>query len=92
MRGPPIRTGKRDRNEREIMAALEKAGCLVEQQDWFDLIVQTPRERHLVIEVKMPNGRLTTNQRAAIEKGWKVYVVRSIPEALQAVKEVDEKP
>lgn len=75
---------RRDENEPEIVAALELAGCRVKRGNWVDLIAQRGSQTFL-IEVKTQRGRLTGLQRALIAQGWKIHVVRTVTEALQAV-------
>lgn len=85
----PGRYSKRaDRNQPDIVAALRKMGCLVFVMGYpFDLLVWH-RLRWHVIELKDGGGRLTEAQErdiAAIGYAGAVKVVRSAPEALQAV-------
>jgi hypothetical protein len=75
---------KRDENEPEIIEALEQAGCLVEQMDKFDLLVQRG-ESIYALEVKMPQGKLTALQADLLAAGWRIRIVRSPQEALEAV-------
>lgn len=75
---------KRDENEPEIIEALENAGCLVKQQDLWDLVVQRGESVYL-LEVKMPEGRLTDLQTDLIADGWRIRIVRSPEEALRAI-------
>lgn len=78
---------KRDANEKAIVAALRKAGCLV-------LFLSGPGTPDLLVargwllralEVKRPKGRLTKAQEARKCEGWPVTVVRTPEEALSAV-------
>ena len=59
------RDAKRDENEPEIVRALESEGHYVERIDEpGDLVVWNhEQERWHVLEVKMPDGRLTPRQR-----------------------------
>lgn len=75
---------KRDAAEPAIIAALEKAGCLVKQGNWVDLVVQRAGTVWL-LEVKSHGGTLTGAQKALIAGGWEVRIVRSAQEALKAV-------
>lgn len=79
------RAAKRDSNEREIIDALEAAGCKVEQLDKWDLQVQRPDGVLRMIEVKAPKGKLKPSQEKLIADGWDLRVVRSIEEAFEAV-------
>lgn len=81
----PRYAARRDTNEREIIDALEAAGCKVEQLDKWDLQVQRPDGVLRMIEVKTPTGKLKPSQKKLIEKGWDLRIVRSIEEAFEAV-------
>jgi len=62
---------KRDKNEREIITALEAIGCKVWQVSdggILDLLVLSPMGHWRVIEVKSKGGKLTTAQLDFIEK------------------------
>ncbi|HEX5464430.1 MAG TPA: hypothetical protein VFW88_06910 [Burkholderiales bacterium] len=76
---------RRDDNEREIISALEQAGCSVYQGDWCDLIVGRAGQ-NFMLEVKTERGRLTKSQQK-LHDGWRgtISVVRDVPEALAAV-------
>lgn len=84
---------KVDANQKAIVAALRKCGCLVAslaaQGDGIpDLLVYIPRQaRYLVMEVKNPNGRgrrLTEDQKR-VHAVWPVEVVCSVEDALRVV-------
>lgn len=63
---------KRDGNEKEIIAALEKEGCTVHQingKGVCDLLVCTPELKTILVEVKMPDGVLTKAQ-IEFHKKW----------------------
>ena len=85
---------KRDRNEGEIVAALEACGCSVtrlSQKGVPDLLVGyihpvSRLPRTTLIEVKEPRGKLTPDQDEwhALFVG-EVHIVRTIDEALEAV-------
>lgn len=78
---------RRDKNEPPIIDALEKVGAEVWPVDRpCDLIVWFRRTWHL-LEVKMPNGRLSVRQAADREQGLceGIQTVRTPLEALQAI-------
>lgn len=85
------RDAKRDANEREIIDALEAAGCLVTQlsgKGLPDLLVYRHATGRLhLIEAKNDEwrGRLTPEQIAFIARGYPVSVVVDKYEALHAV-------
>lgn len=82
---------KRDANEREIINALEAAGCTVLQESKIDLIVGRTMpdgmKRNFALEVKMPGKRddLKPSQ-IKLKTTWKGHyaIVTSIDEALAA--------
>lgn len=82
----------RDRNEPDIVDALEKAGCdFVRRQsagDWPDLLVGYHGDMHL-IEVKSERGKLRDGQQATISRlqarGYRVHVARTPEDALHAI-------
>lgn len=78
---------KRDANERDIIDALEKVGCAVEQLDVVDLLVFRAGEFRL-LEVKARKGKLTPRQ-VAFRRRFPVHVVRTPREALMAVGLLD---
>lgn len=99
------RAAQRDPNEKPIMEALRKAGCLVTQLNGKgipDLLVGV-RGRFVLLEVKQPKGkkggqskagqRLRETQRAFFiaceELGLPAYVARSPEEALRRVGLLD---
>lgn len=90
---------KADANQRDIAAALRKAGCFVEmiqsatgRAGTPDLLVGN-RGKTYLLEVKRPKakgqqaGELSPAQEAwhAAWRGWPVAVVRTVEEALKAV-------
>ena len=91
----PVYGRSRDKNEREIIQALQKVGWLVAKHDLYDLDICCPRcKTILAIEVKMPQstraqgatgrsaGRLTPKQKELLESGWPLQVVSSVTEAV----------
>ena len=82
-----MRAQRRDANEPAIVEALELAGYAVARHyapDPFDLLVRRLGSPvGLCIEVKMPSGDLTENQRAMLEDHG-IVVVRTVDEALDA--------
>lgn len=84
------RAAKRDKNEREIIDALLKIGCTVQQLDDAyvpDLLVgyitSTGDKINILMEVKNKKGTLKKGQ-IAWHESWKgqVAVVRTVEEAL----------
>jgi hypothetical protein len=77
-----------DANQADIVKALKDAGINVEYIKLpVDLMVWVPRrDRMELMEVKMPDGRLTKDQVEFIAR-WPgpVHVVHNIQEALEAV-------
>ena len=78
---------RRDKNEKEVVDALRKAGCFVYPLDQpFDLLV-TKQGKIFQIEVKMPKGKLTESQIDYIADNQSVvHVVTSAEEALRVVQ------
>ena len=78
---------RRDKNEPGIFNDLSAIPfLLVRRSDWVDIIVQnTSTNEKYFLEVKMPDGKLTKNQKRDIEAGWDIQVVRTTDEALEAV-------
>lgn len=79
---------RRDANEPEIIEALEKAGCTVHRLDTpCDLLVGKGA-RNFLVEVKVPGGRLTRQQKDFI-RDWRgqIRIVESAEEALELVRE-----
>ncbi len=80
----------RDHNEKEIVEALRKAGCLVYQLEppMPDLLVGRDRIFRLV-EVKQPKGKLTIGQvemqKICAAMQLPFHVVRSVEEALECL-------
>lgn len=81
------RAKRRDGNEDEIVDALEAIGCAIIYLDAFDLLV-LHRRRVVMLEIKNPDGRdkLTDSQQDLLDRGWPLKVVRTVDEALKAVK------
>jgi len=83
----PTYAARRDKNEREIISALADAGATVYQSgEPLDLIVGF-RGRNYLIEVKTPDGKLTSKQRKwwALDWAGQRVIVRSVQEALVAI-------
>jgi hypothetical protein len=87
----PRRKQKRDGNEKEIIAALKKAGASVMQISELDLIVGYKRKSdgeraNVIFEVKMPKEKPDKDQQEFIDS-WQgaVYVVRSVEQALEII-------
>ena len=85
----PVYGRSRDRNELEIVRALEKLGWLVTRHTVYDLDIACPRcKAILAIEVKMPKkkydsgGYLTKRQKELIASGWPLQVVSSVTDAV----------
>ena len=81
------RNAKRDKNERLIISALTKAGCLVWQLNdpgMPDLLVLNPSGFLVLLEVKSERGKLTEAQKKRRAEGLPFTVVRTIKEALDA--------
>lgn len=82
---------KRDANEREIIEALQCAGCFVLQEQNIDLWVLPPHaEQWVPIEVKTKTGRLTSYQIKLHNTlndiyNYRIAVVTTIEEAFDAV-------
>jgi hypothetical protein len=84
------RAAKIDANQPEIIAALERAGCIVQTLAAVghgvpDLLVGV-RGGNYLLEVKAIGGKLTDDQREWHgEWGGAVHIVRTPEEALRAV-------
>lgn len=81
------RAAKRDANEREIIEALERVGCVVFQLDKPADILARRRGHWYLMEVKGPHGKLTGQQErdhARLPPGT-IPIVRNPTEALLAV-------
>lgn len=86
------RAAKRDENEPPIIAALEAAGCSVDQLPGGngrpDLCVGIPGcKDNALLEIKMPGERLNSLQKAW-HAGWvgRAHVVTSVEQAFDVVK------
>ncbi len=81
---------RRDENEPEIFNYLEENGHKCHRiGNPGDLLVWNPTSRHWVcLEVKMPHGRMTPNQKTYREENpdIDIPIVRTKDEALFAVK------
>lgn len=82
------RNPKRDANEREIIDALKQIGCTVKQlsaKGIPDLLVGF-RGKNFLIEVKQPNGSLTSDQKE-FHACWfgTIHVVTTVDEAIRIV-------
>lgn len=91
---PPART---DANQKEIVQALERTGCVVQDlsavgQGCPDLLV-SKLGVNILLEVKMPKGKLNSRQEKW-HKEWKgqVTVVTSVEEALAAIDRLTDTP
>lgn len=82
------RAARRDANESEIIQALMLAGASVRQLSGTGLpdLLCAIDGRNFLLEVKMPDGKLTEDQFEFFET-WEgqVEVVRSIEEALKVI-------
>lgn len=83
------RAAKRDGNEREIITALESAGCRVMQLSGRavpDLLVYRAATGLLrLMEIKQAKGRLTEAQRGRFPE-WPAWVCRTKEQALEAME------
>lgn len=83
-------SARRDANEPAIVRVFQDMGCLVWRLDKpVDLLIycfKSLSERLLLVEVKTAKGDLNANQRAFVEAGWPVHVVRSEDDAISLVK------
>ena len=79
------RAARVDQTQREIVRALERAGCQVKVIGLpFDLLVA--RAGHLyLLECKSKGGKLTAGQERDMALGWPVTVVWTAEHALRAV-------
>ena len=75
---------KRDKNEREIVAALRLLGCKVMLLDQVDLLVLHNEQLYLM-EVKTAEGRMTKSQEGLVKDGWPLSIIRSVDDALAAL-------
>ena len=77
---------RRDANEAEIVAELEKAGATVVRLKWCDLLVGF-RGVTFLLEAKAARGRLNEKQRCEFARwcGAPVVVVRTPEQALEAI-------
>jgi hypothetical protein len=81
---------KRDTAEQTIVKALEDMSCLVIRMDKpVDLLVQIPGVRQIILaEVKTGKGKLTEEQEAFISRGWEVWILRDVQDAINMVNMV----
>ena len=87
----PKHAAKADRNQQEIVQALKRIGCDVEYiRTPVDLLVGL-RNMNFLLEVKIPGGELTPEQKDFFAK-WRGQkaVVTNIHEAFKAVGAVRE--
>lgn len=81
---------KRDANEPAIVRVFQDMGCLVHRLDTpVDLLVKVykaVRDTIILVEVKIPGKDLNDNQRAFVEAGWPVHVIRTEDDAINLVK------
>jgi hypothetical protein len=81
---------RRDANESAIVRVFQDMGCLVWRLDRpVDLLVyifQSMSERLHLVEVKTAKGGLNDKQRAFIDAGWPVHVIRSEDDAINLIK------
>lgn len=88
------RAARRDDNEKAIVDALERVGCLVQkltQGDGVpDLLVGVPSGKLIVIEVKdgdkVPSAKRLTEKELAWHQRWARYPVFVVENVEQAVK------
>lgn len=88
------RAARRDDNEKLIVDALERVGCLVQkltQGDGVpDLLVGVPSGKLIVIEVKdgdkVPSAKRLTEKEFAWHQRWARYPVFIVENVEQAVK------
>lgn len=88
------RAAKRDKNEREIIEALEAIGCFVMQETNIDLYVLTPQGNWTPIEIKTKSGKLTPYQvelhnKIKLEQSYEIPIVKSIDEAITLIQSLD---
>jgi hypothetical protein len=82
---------RRDANEADIVAALERIGCTVARADIVDLIVGY-RGRSLLLEIKdgskPPSARKLTPNQLALRANWRGQydVATSVDEAIAIVQ------
>jgi hypothetical protein len=89
-----VRNAKRDANEPGIINGLKNYGCTVVQLSSADnlgipdLLVALPDGRFVLMEVKMPKGKLRAGQKKFFEmfKESPVFVVNSIDGAIACVE------
>lgn len=81
------RNPKRDGNEKPIVDALERAGCLVARLSGAGLpdLLVARQGRLYALEVKQRKAKLTDAQEAFRGAGWPVMVARTPEQALCAV-------
>lgn len=81
---------KRDLSENAIVSALEQLGCLVIRMDKpVDLLIQVPGVKRIILgECKTGKGKLTADQSALMAKGWEVWLLRDVQDAVNMVNMV----
>ena len=82
---------KRDRNEPEILRALQRVGAEFIRLDPFDVLVLF-RGRVTMLECKVKSGRATRNQQYLVARGWPLRFVRTPTEALEAIGAIKRLP
>lgn len=89
MTGARRTAAKRDANEPEIIEVLRSAGAQVWQlsEEGIPDLLVTKNGQTILMEVKMPKGKLTPAQEKfhAEWNGGSVFIVRSPEEALKAI-------
>lgn len=92
-----VRTAaKVDANHLEIVTALRRAGYWCQStasmgKGFPDVLVKSKANRLALFEIKTPAGKLTADEREWHERfDGPVYVVRSIEEALNVMRGLDE--
>lgn len=83
----PRRAAKIDGNQSEIVDAYRAHGYLVKStamvgEGFPDLIVWRSDHGYLLIEVKMPKGKLRKKQISFQDKGWPVTEIRDASEVV----------
>jgi Holliday junction resolvase len=85
----PKYANRKDQNQNDIVAALERAGCAVTDMSgaglgFPDLFV-TRAGTHYLIEIKFNRGKLRPSQVEFHAKHAPVYTARSVDQALEIV-------
>ena len=82
-----------DGNHADIRQAMRDAGCKVYDasgagRGFPDTVVSTPDGRVLLVEIKMPNGKLTKAQ-VDFHRDFPVEIVRTVQQAVELVTDPD---